>query len=45
MDIREAIAHAVDGKGLSEEETVSVMTQVMTGDATPAQIAALLTAW
>lgn len=44
MEIREAIASAVDGKGLSEEEAVSVMTQVMTGDATPAQVAALLTA-
>jgi len=44
MDIREAIARLVDGMDLSEEETVSVMTQVMTGDATPSQVASFLTA-
>lgn len=44
MDIREAIANLVERKDLTEEDTVSVMEQVMTGEATPAQVAAFLTA-
>lgn len=44
MDIREAIANLVERKDLTEENTISVMDQVMTGEATPAQVAALLTA-
>ncbi len=42
--IREAIAKAVGGAHLSEEEMVAVMDQVMEGQATPAQIGALLVA-
>jgi anthranilate phosphoribosyltransferase len=42
--IREAIAKAVGGSHLSEDEMVAVMDQVMEGKATPAQIGALLIA-
>ncbi len=42
--IREAIAALLDGRSLSEEEAQSVMTQIMQGQATPAQIGAFLTA-
>jgi anthranilate phosphoribosyltransferase len=38
--ITRAIARLVDGHDLSAEETHAAMMQVMTGDATPAQIAA-----
>jgi anthranilate phosphoribosyltransferase len=44
MDIREAIANLVDRRDLTEGETISVMNQVMTGDATPSQVASFLTA-
>ncbi len=44
MDIREAIGKLVNRTDLSEEETVSVMNQIMTGEATPLQVAAFLTA-
>jgi len=44
MDIREAIAKLIDRADLSEEESASVMNQIMTGEATPSQIAAFLTA-
>jgi len=44
MDIREAIAHLVEGTDLTEAETVSVMNQVMSGEATPSQVASFLTA-
>lgn len=44
MNIREALAKVVDRHDLSEKEMVEVMTQVMTGEATPAQIGSLLTA-
>lgn len=42
MDIRQALAHIVDQVDLSTEEMIHVMRQVMTGEATSAQIGALL---
>ena len=44
MNIQEAIAQLVDGSNLNEEQMVDVMNQVMTGDATPIQVGAFLTA-
>ena len=44
MNIQQAIARLVDGADLSEAETVDVMNQVMTGEATPIQVAGFLTA-
>lgn len=44
MDIQKAIAALVDGQSLSQEEMSGVMRQVMSGDATDAQIGALLVA-
>lgn len=44
MNIREAIAQVVEKKDLSQAEMNSVMKQVMTGEATDAQIGALLVA-
>ncbi|PLX47218.1 MAG: anthranilate phosphoribosyltransferase [Desulfobulbaceae bacterium] len=41
--IKEAIAKIVDGKDLSEEEMVTVMDEIMSGDATDAQIGAFIT--
>ena len=42
--IREGIQHVVDGKYLDQPEAESIMDQIMTGQATGAQIAALVTA-
>ncbi len=42
--IREAIAKVVGGEDLREAEMMAVMTEVMGGEATPAQIAAFMTA-
>ena len=42
--IREAIAKLVDGHSLTEEEAAAVMDEIMSGEATPAQIGAFLTA-
>lgn len=42
--IREAIAKAVRGHDLSEEEMIGAVEEMMTGEATPSQVAALLTA-
>lgn len=42
MTIREAIARLVEGRNLSEEEMASVMTTVMSGETTPAQIGGFL---
>ena len=42
--IKAAIARVVERESLTEEEMVSVMDQVMGGEATPAQIAAFITA-
>ena len=44
MDIQQAIAALVDGNDLSQQEMAAVMRQVMSGDATDAQIGALLVA-
>jgi len=42
--IKEAIALLVSGKSLGEEEAAAVMTEIMEGQATPAQIGAFVTA-
>lgn len=42
--IREAIQKVVDGKDLSRKEAKEVMLEIMSGGATPAQIAAFITA-
>jgi anthranilate phosphoribosyltransferase len=44
MDIRTAIAHLVEGQDLTEVEAEGVMEQIMTGQATPAQIGGFLVA-
>lgn len=44
MDIKEALAVLVGRRDLSQEQMTSVITQVMTGQATPAQIGAFLVA-
>lgn len=44
MNIRNAIIALVSGKDLEQDEAVTVMEQIMTGEATPAQISAFLTA-
>jgi anthranilate phosphoribosyltransferase len=42
--IREAIAAVVAGKDLSEEQAAAVMEEIMSGEATPAQFGAFVTA-
>ena len=42
--IREAIAKLVDGRSLTEDEAAAVMEEIMTGEATPAQLAAFVVA-
>ncbi|MDQ5985216.1 MAG: Anthranilate phosphoribosyltransferase [Syntrophus sp. SKADARSKE-3] len=42
--IREGIAKIVNGEDLKEQEMMTVMDEIMDGQATPAQIAALITA-
>ncbi|MBI3741875.1 MAG: anthranilate phosphoribosyltransferase, partial [Chloroflexi bacterium] len=42
--IREAIAKLMDGRDLARAEAESVMNEIMDGVATPAQMAAFLTA-
>ncbi|MGH7795084.1 MAG: anthranilate phosphoribosyltransferase [Candidatus Binatia bacterium] len=44
MNIREAIEKLVNRVDLSETETIDIMNQIMTGEATPLQVAAFLTA-
>jgi len=44
MNIREAIDKLVNRIDLAEADTVDVMNQIMTGEATPLQVAAFLTA-
>ena len=44
MDIQQALARVVDGKSLNRDEMQAVMYQVMSGDATDAQIGGLLIA-
>ncbi len=43
MDIKKAIDKIITGQNLSEDEMVNVMTQVMEGAATPAQIGSFIT--
>ena len=42
MTTRDAIARLLEGRDLSEDETASVVGEVMDGLATPAQIGAVL---
>ncbi|MBI4745909.1 MAG: anthranilate phosphoribosyltransferase [Deltaproteobacteria bacterium] len=42
--IKDAIAKVVERKNLTEDEMVSVMREIMEGEATPAQIASIITA-
>lgn len=44
MIIKEAIAQVVEGHDLSESESEDIMTEIMDGEARPAQIAAYITA-
>ena len=44
MNIKQALHHLADGHSLTRDEMRGVMTEVMTGAATPAQIGALLIA-
>mgnify|MGYP003321504760 FL=1 len=44
MDIREAIDIVVSGNDLLMDDAASVMRQIMSGEATPAQLGSLLTA-
>ncbi len=44
MPIKTAINKVINGESLSPEEAEEVMSQIMTGEATPAQIGAYLTA-
>lgn len=44
MPIRDHIAHLVRGKDLAQDQAAEAMEEIMTGIATPAQIAAFLTA-
>jgi anthranilate phosphoribosyltransferase len=44
MNIREAIDKLVNRIDLTEAQTVDVMNQIMTGEATPLQVASFLTA-
>jgi anthranilate phosphoribosyltransferase len=42
--IREAISKVIDGADLSQEEAAAAMNEIMSGEATPAQIACFITA-
>ena len=44
MDIVEAIRRVIDGQHLNRNEAESLMNEIMSGKATNAQIASLLTA-
>ncbi len=44
MSIKEAIAKVVDGKDLVEDEMINVMDEIMSGEATDAQIGSFITA-
>lgn len=44
MNIRDAIIAVVGGRDLSQAQAATVMEEIMSGEATPAQIGALLTA-
>ncbi len=42
--IREAIEQLVSGRALTQEQAAQVMEEIMTGQATPAQLGAFVTA-
>ncbi|MFQ5806980.1 MAG: anthranilate phosphoribosyltransferase [Phycisphaerae bacterium] len=42
MTVQEAIRHVVEGRSLNEDQAAGVAREIMAGNATPAQIAALL---
>lgn len=42
MDMKQAIARVVEGRDLESDEMTTVMRQIMTGEATPAQIGGFL---
>lgn len=44
LDIRQAIRRVIEGEDLTAAEAEAVMEQIMSGEATPAQIASFLTA-
>jgi len=44
MEIREAIGLVIAGTNLTEEQMLAVMDEIMSGEATPAQIGAFITA-
>ena len=44
MDIKEAVSTVVSGDSLSMDEAALVMRQIMSGEATPAQLGSFLTA-
>ncbi len=44
MSIADAIARVIEGENLSAQDAASVMTEIMSGQSTPAQIGAYLTA-
>lgn len=44
MDIKEALAEVIEGRSLDTQQMVDVMRQIMTGEATDAQIAGFLVA-
>ncbi len=44
MNIKNAIHNVVDNLNLSEEEMVSVMNEIMSGEATDSQIGSFITA-
>ena len=44
MDIKIALEHIVSGKNLSQTDSASVFESIMSGNATPSQIGAFLTA-
>jgi anthranilate phosphoribosyltransferase len=44
MNIQDALKAVITGRDLGQEDAATVMEQIMTGEATPAQIAAFLTA-
>ncbi|HEX6288492.1 MAG TPA: anthranilate phosphoribosyltransferase [Herpetosiphonaceae bacterium] len=44
MQIQDAIKTVVQGRDLAQDDAAAVMQQIMTGEATPAQVAAFLTA-
>lgn len=44
MSIKEAIVKVVDGKDLAEDEMINVMDEIMSGEATDAQIGSFITA-